>query len=72
LYDSEDFFAGQAIFGTENERYNARLLQARNDSTKSNNQDKKINIQLKIFEENEKPQISYPLYYNKSAATIFS
>jgi hypothetical protein len=70
LYDSEDYFRGQAIFETESEakyymkKYQS-MLQARNDSTNSNNPDKKINIQLKIFAEKEIPQISYPFYYKK-------
>lgn len=42
-------------------------LNDRNNSTKlkPNNPEKKIKIDLKIFEENEKPQISYPFYYNR-------
>ena len=38
-------------------KYNDRL-QARNDSNTSNNQNNKINMQLKIFVENEKLQIN--------------
>jgi hypothetical protein len=68
LYDSEDYFRGQAIFEIEKEaklymkKYNGRVTN-RNNSTKPNNPDKKIKIALKIFAEDEKPQISYPFYY---------
>jgi hypothetical protein len=63
LYDSEDYFRGPAIFETEKEarsymkKYQLKI-QAKNDSNMSNNQDKKINIQLKIFKENEKLEMN--------------
>jgi hypothetical protein len=63
LYDSEDYFRGQAIFDTEKEvrsymkLYELRL-RARSEQNNSNNQNRKIRIDLKIFKESEKPQMN--------------
>jgi hypothetical protein len=71
LYDSEGYFRGQAIFETEKEarkymKIYQLTLQVRNEQNHSNNQDRKIRIDLKIFKESEKPQISsYPSFYFK-------
>ena len=71
LYDSQDYFRGQAIFETEKEaRSYMKLcesrLQARSEQNQSNNQNNKIRIDLKIFRESEKPQVSsYPSFYFK-------
>jgi hypothetical protein len=62
---------GQAIFETEKEaRSYMKLcesrLQARSEQNQSNNQNNKIRIDLKIFRESEKPQVSsYPSFYFK-------
>ena len=75
LYDNENHFRGQAIFETEKEAheymkiYNDRL-QTRNDLNMSNNHGSKINVQLKIFEENDKPQVDSPFYYKKRSYNI--
>jgi len=56
---AQDYFKGQAIFETKQEakshmKIYELKIQTRNDSTMSNNPDKKINIQLKIFAENNR------------------
>ena len=64
LYDSQDYFRGQAIFETEKEarkymKIYQSTLQVRNEQNNSNNQDRKI------FRENKRPKISYPPYYKR-------
>lgn len=66
LYDNDNHFRGAAIFETEKEVheymkiYNDRL-QARNEQNLSINPDNRINIQLRICEESEKPKTRFTI-----------
>ena len=64
LYNEDNNFLGQVVFETEREaksymkKYNGRIIANNRDNLNmSNNYGSKINVQLKIFVENEKPDL---------------
>ena len=76
LYNEDNNFLGQAVFETEREaisymkKYSERIAN-KNNLNMLNNFDTKINIQLKIFVENEKPADMNPIpFYKKHTHSI--
>jgi hypothetical protein len=70
LIDSDNYFRGAAIFETEDEAISymkiyEQKLQARNEQNHGNNRNNRINIILKIFQQEEKPVMVQPSFYRR-------